>query len=203
MAIHPWPPTSQTPPSSTSQLPDQSANLRWLQSLPTLWSRELKRAVFNLLPHLLKYNRTDTLPVKIPTTKQRPKGQHQQPVRRGTPCYQSLCLHQSASTSATYTEYKTWSSTMCKWINLRSAATFKCSQQTERLEISVTRCKYKQKYFMTEAKGIKGTAQISQLYWVYFWCAHSHLFPLKTKPVTLLAVCMQTGLISLTVSSIP
>lgn len=39
---------------------------------------------------------------------------------------------------------------------------------------------------MIETKRIKGTAQISHLYWLYLWCAHSHLLPLTTKSVILL-----------------
>lgn len=37
---------------------------------------------------------------------------------------------------------------------------------------------------MIEAKRIKGTAQISHLYCLYFWCAHSHPFPLVNNFVT-------------------
>lgn len=40
---------------------------------------------------------------------------------------------------------------------------------------------------MIETK--RGTAQISHLYWLYFWCAHSHLLPLTTKYMILL-YCM-------------
>lgn len=74
---------------------------------------------------------------------------------------------------------------MCKWITLRSAAlehavpnrpSYYKLQSQENTKTS----------FMIETKRIKGTAQISHLYWLCFWCAHSHLFPLTTKSMILL-----------------
>lgn len=63
------------------------------------------------------------------------------------------------------------------------------SQKTELLEFQSQDENTNKNYFMMEAKRIKGTAQISHLYWLYFWCAHSHLFPLTTKSMILI-YCM-------------